>query len=82
MCARDDPCFVTLGPDGVKERVLELTHGRGADVIVTAASSAAAQQLAFELPALDGRVIFFGGLPPGRRSSRSTPTSSTTSRSP
>lgn len=66
VCAREDPSFVTLGPDGVKERVLELTHGRGADVIVTAASSAATQQLAFQLPALDARVIFFGGLPPGK----------------
>lgn len=66
VCAREDPSFVTLGPDQVKERVLELTRGRGADVIVTAASSAATQQLAFALPALDGRVIFFGGLPAGK----------------
>jgi L-iditol 2-dehydrogenase len=65
-CARHDPGFVTVGADRPKERVLELTKGRGADVIVTAASSAAAQQMAFELAALDGRVIFFGGLPPGK----------------
>ena len=65
-CARHDPGFVTVGADKPKERVLELTRGRGADVIVTAASSAAAQQLAFQLAALDGRVIFFGGLPPGK----------------
>jgi L-iditol 2-dehydrogenase len=64
--ARHDPSFVTVGADRPKERVLELTHGRGADVIVTAASSAAAQQLAFQLAALDGRVIFFGGLPAGK----------------
>ncbi len=66
VCARQDPSFVTLGPDSVKERVYQLTGGRGADVIVTAASSAATQQLAFALPALDARVIFFGGLPPGQ----------------
>jgi L-iditol 2-dehydrogenase len=66
VCARQDPSFVTLGPDRVKERVAELTHGRGADVIVTAASSAATQQLAFAVPALDARVIFFGGLPAGQ----------------
>jgi len=65
-CARQDPSFVTLGPDRMKERVAELTGGRGADIIVTAASSAATQQLAFELPALDARVIFFGGLPAGK----------------
>jgi len=65
-CARHDPTFVTIGADRVKEQVLERTRGRGADVIVTAASSAAAQQLAFQLAALDGRVIFFGGLPAGK----------------
>jgi L-iditol 2-dehydrogenase len=66
VCARQDSSFVTLGPDRIKERVRELTAGRGADVIVTAASSAATQQLAFALPALDARVIFFGGLPAGQ----------------
>jgi L-iditol 2-dehydrogenase len=66
VCAREDPTFVTLGPDRVEERVYELTRGRGADVVVTAASSAAAQQLAFAVPALDARVIFFGGLPAGK----------------
>jgi L-iditol 2-dehydrogenase len=66
VCAKEDPSFVTLGPDRVKERVYELTRGRGADVIVTAASSAATQQLAFALPALDARIIFFGGLPAGQ----------------
>lgn len=66
VCASEEPSFVTLGPERVKERVLELTGGRGADIIVTAASSAATQQLAFALPALDARVIFFGGLPAGQ----------------
>jgi len=66
VCAKDDPSFVTLGPDRVKERVAELTGGRGADVVVTAASSPATQQLAFAVPALDARVIFFGGLPTGQ----------------
>ena len=65
-CAREDPAFVTLGPDRVKERVLELTRGKGADVVVTAASSAAVQQLGFALAGLDARVIFFGGLPAGK----------------
>jgi L-iditol 2-dehydrogenase len=66
VCAREDPSFVTLGPERFRERLMELTGGRGADVIITAASSAAAQQLAFAVPALDARVIFFGGLPAGQ----------------
>jgi L-iditol 2-dehydrogenase len=66
VCAQQDPSFVTLGREQVKERVYQLTAGRGADVIITAASSPATQQLAFALPALDARVIFFGGLPSGQ----------------
>lgn len=66
VCKKDEPAIVTLGPDGFKERFLELTRGRGADVVVTAASVAAVQQMAFDLAALNGRVIFFGGLPAGK----------------
>ena len=47
--------------------MLELTGGKGADVVVTAASAVSAQQAAFELAALNGRVIFFGGLPHDQR---------------
>ncbi len=65
-CAKEEPSFVTIGPDAPKERVLELTGGKGADVVVTAASSAAVQQLGFALAGLDARVIFFGGLPAGK----------------
>jgi len=66
VCKKEDSFFVTLGPDRVKERVLELTRGRGADVVVTAASVAAVQQAAFDLAGLNARVIFFGGLPAGK----------------
>jgi L-iditol 2-dehydrogenase len=66
VCAQEAPSIVTIGPERVKERILELTHGRGADVIVTATSSPASQQLAFQVPAQDARVIFFGGLPAGQ----------------
>jgi L-iditol 2-dehydrogenase len=66
VAQREDPSFVIVGPDGPRERVRELTGGRGADVVVTAASSPASQQLAFQVPARDARVIFFGGLPAGQ----------------
>jgi L-iditol 2-dehydrogenase len=65
-CKAEDASFVTLGPERTKERLLELTAGRGADVVVTAASVAAVQQAAFEYAALNARVIFFGGLPAGK----------------
>jgi L-iditol 2-dehydrogenase len=65
-CIKDEPSFVAVPSEGVKDRVMELTRGAGADVVITAASVAAVQQLAFGLAALNGRVIFFGGLPAGK----------------
>ena len=66
VCKKDEPAIVTLGPDGLREKLLALTNGRGADVVVTAASVPVVQQTAFDLAALNGRVIFFGGLPAGK----------------
>ncbi|MFI7127119.1 zinc-dependent dehydrogenase [Nonomuraea sp. NPDC050153] len=45
------------------EQVLKLTGGRGADVVITAAASGAAQEQAVRMAARQGRVSFFGGLP-------------------
>jgi L-iditol 2-dehydrogenase len=43
--------------------VAEETDGYGADVIITAAPSADAQERAIEFAAMRGRINFFGGLP-------------------
>jgi L-iditol 2-dehydrogenase len=43
--------------------VAELSDGRGADVVITAAPVAEAQALALRMAAPGGRVNFFGGLP-------------------
>lgn len=45
------------------DAVLKLTDGRGADVIITAAASGAAQEEALQMAARGGRISFFGGLP-------------------
>jgi L-iditol 2-dehydrogenase len=45
------------------DTVLKLTDGRGADVVITAAASGAAQQDAVQMAARSGRVSLFGGLP-------------------
>ncbi|MFY1671225.1 zinc-dependent dehydrogenase [Plantactinospora sp. WMMB334] len=45
------------------DEVLKLTDGRGADVIITAAASGAAQEQAVQMAARQGRISFFGGLP-------------------
>ncbi|PWD50124.1 alcohol dehydrogenase [Serinibacter arcticus] len=58
-------------PDGVidasKEdvvaRVMELTGGRGADVIITATPANITQEQAIAMAARNGRISFFGGLP-------------------
>jgi L-iditol 2-dehydrogenase len=45
------------------DQVLKLTDGRGADAIITAAASGAAQEQALQMAARQGRISFFGGLP-------------------
>ncbi|MDP9791672.1 L-iditol 2-dehydrogenase [Catenuloplanes nepalensis] len=47
----------------VVQAVLDATNGRGADVVITAAASGAAQEQALQMVARQGRVSFFGGLP-------------------
>ncbi|HXA60387.1 MAG TPA: zinc-dependent dehydrogenase [Streptosporangiaceae bacterium] len=43
--------------------VLDLTGGRGPDVVITAAAAGAAQEQALAMAARRGRISFFGGLP-------------------
>ncbi|RKR92873.1 L-iditol 2-dehydrogenase [Micromonospora pisi] len=45
------------------DEILKLTEGRGADVIITAAASGAAQEQGIQMAARQGRISFFGGLP-------------------
>jgi L-iditol 2-dehydrogenase len=47
----------------VVQRVMELTNGRGADVIITATAANVAQEQAISMAARQGRISFFGGLP-------------------
>ncbi len=51
-----------LGED-LQAVVLEESDGRGADVIIVAAPSKAAQESSLEIAAIGGRINFFGGLP-------------------
>jgi len=46
----------------LREVVLEISEGRGADVVVVAAGSAEAQAESLELAGRRGRIVFFGGL--------------------
>ena len=58
------PDEVINAADGdVVARVLELTNGRGADVIITATPANITQEQAIAMAARNGRISFFGGLP-------------------
>jgi L-iditol 2-dehydrogenase len=57
-----DHTVATAGQDPVAS-VLELTGGRGADVVITAAASGAAQEQGLQMLARRGRLSLFGGLP-------------------
>ena len=54
---------IRAGDGDVVDMVLKLTGGRGADVVITAAASGAAQEQAIQMTARQGRISFFGGLP-------------------
>jgi len=60
-----DPKMHTVTGDP-GEIVNKLTEGAGANVIITACPSPEIQSRAIEMAAVNGRVIFFGGLPKDR----------------
>jgi L-iditol 2-dehydrogenase len=59
---RVEPDAALCGTD-LADQVMKLTDGRGADVVITAAASGAAQEEALRMAARSGRISFFGGLP-------------------
>lgn len=59
------PSITTIS-GSVKEELDKLTEGKLADVVITAASVSAIQEMAFSLAGLNGRIMFFGGLPKGK----------------
>ena len=65
MARRIDPSFITIGGD-LRGELMKLTGGAGADVVITACPVPEVQPLAVELAAVNGRVVFFGGLPKDR----------------
>jgi L-iditol 2-dehydrogenase len=66
LCRKVEPAVIALESEGLKERLSVLTGGAGVSVCITAAPSAEAQILALEVVGVNGRVMFFGGLPEGR----------------
>jgi L-iditol 2-dehydrogenase len=64
LCERFEPdeLIDLRATDGVSE-VRRLTGGRGAEVVITANASPAAQVQAVEMARKGGRILLFGGLP-------------------
>ena len=54
---------INSAEEDVVARILELTGGRGADVVITATPANVTQEQAIAMAARNGRISFFGGLP-------------------
>ena len=66
LCRDLEPGIDTASPDALADVVEKASRGRGANIVITAAPAAAAQQLALDLVAVNGTVCLFGGLPRDR----------------
>lgn len=54
---------INASEEDVVAKIMELTDGRGADVIITATPANINQEQAISMAARNGRISFFGGLP-------------------
>ena len=62
-CRQMDASWIPIEAGEVSNRIAEQTAGKGVDVCITACPSGQAQAQALELAAVNGRILFFGGLP-------------------
>ena len=63
LCKKIEPNIITYHGENLREFIMEVTEGSGADVCITACASAAVQKNSLDLMAYGGRINFFGGLP-------------------
>lgn len=64
--------LIDAGGEDPVERVLELTEGRGADVVIESAGLPQVWEMAVRLVRKGGTVVFFGGCPSGSKISLDT----------
>lgn len=60
------PDLITLSSDSLFENLMEETNSKGVDLCIVAAPAPQAQEASFEYMAMNGRLLFFGGLPKGK----------------
>jgi len=64
LCRKADDFFTTIDASApLENQINDLTDGCGVDVCITACPVPQVQTTALELTAINGRVLFFGGLP-------------------
>jgi L-iditol 2-dehydrogenase len=64
LCRKADSFFITVDASvPLQDQIRELTNGRGVDVCITACPVPQVQPIALEAAAINGKVLFFGGLP-------------------
>jgi L-iditol 2-dehydrogenase len=65
-CRRLEPGLTPIPGADPGPQLLDSTSGKGLDVVITACPAPEAQVNALKLAAVNGRVLFFGGLPADR----------------
>lgn len=60
------PELITVSNTELKDSVNKETNNQGVNLSIIAASSPESQEEGFDYMAINGRVLFFGGLPKGR----------------
>lgn len=64
LCQKADSFFTPIdGSAPLQDQIRDLTNGRGVDVCITACPVPQVQPVALEVAAMNGKVLFFGGLP-------------------
>lgn len=66
QCMELDQELIPVMQKDLNQQVQELTNGKGMDVCIVACPSGKAQEEALEAAGMNGRILFFGGLPQGK----------------
>ena len=66
QCTEIDNGLIPIYGRNPLEQIMDFTDGKGVDVCIVACPSGQAQAESLELMAMNGRILFFGGLPQGK----------------
>lgn len=66
LCTEAQKDIIPIEQENLKEEIDRYTNGRGMDVVIVACPSGEAQAQSLHYLGMNGRALFFGGLPAGR----------------